>query len=98
MEAKGTTVAKLIQLGEVVTRGERKTLDYLQQTLPDDWVIFGNAQITTGELTREVDAIIIGERRGAPSLTMWSLVAPYCGVRSGALSLRLPCLPPASLT
>ena len=51
-----------MQLGDVVTRGERKTLDYLQQALPNDWVILGNAQVTTGELTREVDAIIIGDR------------------------------------
>lgn len=26
-------------------------LDYLQHALPDNWVVFGNAQFTTGELT-----------------------------------------------
>lgn len=55
-------MAKLIPLGETVTRGEQKTLEYLQKQLPADWVIFGNAQITTGELTREIDAIVIGNR------------------------------------
>ena len=55
-------MAKLIPLGEAVTRGEQRTLEYLQKKLPADWVIFGNAQVTTGELTREIDAIIIGDR------------------------------------
>ncbi|MGQ9687928.1 MAG: protein kinase domain-containing protein [Desulfobaccales bacterium] len=55
-------MAKLIPLGEAVTRGEQRTLEYLQKKLPADWVIFGNAQVTTGELTREIDAIIIGNR------------------------------------
>lgn len=55
-------MARLISLGEPVTRGERKTLDYLQKHLPDDWLVIGNPQITTGELTREIDAIVIGDR------------------------------------
>ncbi|MBW2135568.1 MAG: protein kinase [Deltaproteobacteria bacterium] len=55
-------MAKLISLGEAVTRGEKKTLEYLQKKLPVDWVIFGNVQVTTGELTREIDAIIVGDR------------------------------------
>jgi len=55
-------MAKLIPLGEAVTQGEQRTLDYLQKKLPTDWVIFGNVQVTTGELTREIDAIIIGDR------------------------------------
>ena len=55
-------MAKLIPLGEAVTQGEQRTLNYLQKKLPMDWVIFGNVQVTTGELTREIDAIIIGDR------------------------------------
>jgi hypothetical protein len=55
-------MARFIPVGEAVTRGEQKMLDYLQHTLPDDWVVFGNAQFTTGELTREVDAIVVDDR------------------------------------
>lgn len=55
-------MAKLIPLGECVTRGEQRTLEYLQKNLPDDWLVFGNAQVTTGELNREIDAIVVGER------------------------------------
>lgn len=55
-------MARLIPLGEAVIQGEHRTLAYLQKKLPQDWVIFGNAQVTTGELTREIDAIIIGDR------------------------------------
>lgn len=55
-------MARLISLGEPVTRGERKTLDYLQRNLPDEWLVLGNPQIATGELTREIDAIVIGDR------------------------------------
>ena len=55
-------MAHLVPLGECVTRGEKKMLDYLQRTLPGDWVIFGNPQIATGELTRELDAIVVGDR------------------------------------
>jgi hypothetical protein len=55
-------MARLIPLGEAVTRGEQKMLDYLQRTLPDDWIVFGNAQVTTSELSREVDAIVVGDR------------------------------------
>jgi hypothetical protein len=55
-------MARLIPLGQAVTRGEQKILDYLQRTLPDDWVVFGNAQVTTSELSREVDAIVVGDR------------------------------------
>ena len=55
-------MARFIPVGEAVTRGEQKMLDYLQHTLPNNWVVFGNAQFTTGELTREVDAIVVGDR------------------------------------
>ncbi|MBM3298692.1 MAG: NERD domain-containing protein, partial [Deltaproteobacteria bacterium] len=55
-------MAKLIPLGDCVTRGEQRTLEYLQKFLPDDWVVFGNAQVTSGELTREIDAIVVGDR------------------------------------
>ena len=41
-------MARLIPLGESVTRGEQKMLDYLRRTLPGDWVVFGNPQVTTG--------------------------------------------------
>jgi len=37
-------------------------LDYLQHALPDNWVVLGNAQFTTSELTCEVDAIVVGDR------------------------------------
>jgi hypothetical protein len=55
-------VARLIHLGETVTRGEKKMLDYLQRVLPNEWTIFGNAQVTSGDLNREVDAIVVGDR------------------------------------
>ncbi len=54
-------MAKLISLGEVVTRGEKKMLEYLQRSLPGDWLVLGNPQITTGELTRELDALFRSE-------------------------------------
>lgn len=37
-------------------------LAYLQQRLPDDWIVLGNPRITSGTLSREVDAVIIGSR------------------------------------
>ncbi|MHB1162394.1 MAG: nuclease-related domain-containing protein, partial [Chloroflexota bacterium] len=55
-------MARLIPLGEAVTRGEKKTLEYLQRHLPEDWVVFGNAMVSTGQLTRELDAIVVGDR------------------------------------
>jgi len=55
-------MARLIPLGESVTRGERKMLDYLQRHLPNDWIVFGNPLITTADLTRELDAIVVGNR------------------------------------
>lgn len=55
-------MARFIPVGEAVTRSEQKMLDYLQHALPENWVVFGNAQFTTGELTREVDAIVVGDR------------------------------------
>lgn len=53
-------MAQLIHIGEVVTRGEQKTLDYLQGRLPNDWIIFGNPRISTPQLSRELDAIVLG--------------------------------------
>jgi serine/threonine protein kinase len=55
-------MARLIKLSESVTRGEKKTLEYLQRALPDDWVVFGNPRVTTSQLTRELDAIVVGDR------------------------------------
>jgi serine/threonine protein kinase len=55
-------MAQLIPLGEPVTRGEKKLLEYLQHKLPADWIVFGNPLITTGELSRELDAVVLGDR------------------------------------
>lgn len=55
-------MAQLIPLGESVTSGERKTLDYLEQHLPNDWFVLGNPLISSGTLSRELDAIIIGDK------------------------------------
>jgi hypothetical protein len=55
-------MARFVSLGEAVTRGEKKTLEYLRRTLPADWLVIGNPQISVGELTRELDAIVIGDR------------------------------------
>lgn len=55
-------MARFVPVGEAVTRGELKILDYLQHALPDNWVVFGSAQFTTSELTCEVDAIVVGDR------------------------------------
>jgi serine/threonine protein kinase len=55
-------MARLIKLNESVTRGEKKTLEYLQRALPSDWVVFGNPRVTTSQLTRELDAIVVGDR------------------------------------
>lgn len=52
-------MAVLIPVGECVTAGERKTLEYLENHLPDDWIIFGNPMVSSSELTREVDAVIV---------------------------------------
>jgi hypothetical protein len=54
-------MAELIPIGDCVTRGEQRTLDYLQKNLPKDWVVFGNAQVTSGELNREIDAIVLND-------------------------------------
>ncbi len=55
-------MAQLHRLGQPVTRGEVRMLSYLQDRLPPDWIVFGNVSITQSLMTREIDAIVIGER------------------------------------
>jgi hypothetical protein len=55
-------MARFILVGDAVTHGEQKMVDYLQHALPDNWILFGNVQFTTSELTCEVDAIVVGNR------------------------------------
>jgi Nuclease-related domain len=55
-------MARFFPVGEAITRGEQKVLDYLQHALPDNWVVFGNAQFTTSELPCDVDTIVVGDR------------------------------------
>lgn len=54
-------MAKFVRQGDPVTRGEVKTLDYLRDHLPGDWVVIGNLQVTRGDLNREIDAVVIGD-------------------------------------
>jgi len=68
-------MVRFIPVGEAVTRGEQKMLDYLQHALPDNWVVLGNAQFTTSELTCEVDAIVVGDR------CIWVVDAKRFGAR-----------------
>jgi hypothetical protein len=44
-------MARFILVGDAVTHGEQKMVDYLQHALPDNWILLGNVQFTTSELT-----------------------------------------------
>jgi hypothetical protein len=55
-------LAKLIQSGEFIGRGERATAARLEAELPDDWVIISNKQLVNPDgSSREVDFIVVGD-------------------------------------
>jgi hypothetical protein len=54
-------MAELRNAGEFVGRGERKAANYLKDRLPTGWTVICNKSLVSGETTREVDFIIVGE-------------------------------------
>ena len=52
-------MARLIQQGEFIGRGERPAAAALEAELPDDWVIICNKQLVQGGSTQEVDFVVI---------------------------------------
>lgn len=56
-------MAILISVDDVVTDSERLLLNFFRDGLPSSWFVIGNAQIATGRRTREIDCIVVGDRR-----------------------------------
>lgn len=54
-------MAEIIRAGDFGGPGERRTAVYLQQHLPDDWVVICGKELVSHTGVQEVDFIVIGE-------------------------------------
>lgn len=54
-------MAEIIRAGDFGGPGERRTAVYLQQKLPDDWVVICGKELVSHTGAQEVDFILIGE-------------------------------------
>jgi hypothetical protein len=54
-------MARLYTQGEFVGPGERLTARYLENNLPDDWVVVANKELPGRDSAREIDFIVVGK-------------------------------------
>lgn len=54
-------MARLKRAGDFVGPGERRTAEYLEEALPDSWVVICNKLLVSDTASREIDFIIVGD-------------------------------------
>jgi tRNA A-37 threonylcarbamoyl transferase component Bud32 len=54
-------VARIVRRGEFVGPGEELTAAYLEENLPDDWLVICNKELPREASSRELDLLIVGD-------------------------------------
>lgn len=54
-------MAHLFEMGPSINDGEEKMLRYLEASLPENWAVIGNVQVASGRVSREIDAVVLGD-------------------------------------